>query len=232
MVESYTQMVPADALRWSLVSTRLGLRISVLMLVALSWIPLAAAPEQFEGKPIASVQFQPRKQPLTFDQLMALTPLHVGQPLQMSDVRDSIQRLYQTGEYAEIAVDATLAPAGVNLKFASGAIATLFASYKAYSDKWESETLSLFGSEGTIRCGGGDSFEVISRKAPSWASSFVTHRPPGSPVWIGQLEAFHASIVEGAPNRADGQDALKTMALIDAIYESGARGGVPIHPQS
>jgi outer membrane protein assembly complex protein YaeT len=110
-------MVPADALRWSLVSTRLGLWISVPILIALSWIPLAAAPEQFEGKPVASVQFEPQKQPLTFDQLMAMTPLRVGQPLHMSDVRDAIQRLYQTGEYADIAVDATLSDAGVNLKF-------------------------------------------------------------------------------------------------------------------
>jgi hypothetical protein len=61
-------MVPADALRWSLVSTRLGLWIRVSILIALSWIPLAAAPEQFEGKPIATVQFEPEKQPLTFDQ--------------------------------------------------------------------------------------------------------------------------------------------------------------------
>ncbi len=63
------------------------------------------------------MQFDPAKQPLTFDQLMAMLPLRIGQPLRASDLRDSIQRLYQTGEYADIAVDATLAPAGVNLKF-------------------------------------------------------------------------------------------------------------------
>ena len=40
---------------------------------------------------------------------MAMLPLRIGQPLRASDLRDSIQRLYQTGEYADIAVDATLA---------------------------------------------------------------------------------------------------------------------------
>ena len=80
-------------------------------------ILLSAAPNDYEGKPIASVQFDPDTQPLTFDQLMAMLPLRIGQPLRASDVRDSIQRLYQTGEYADIAVDATLAAAGVNLKF-------------------------------------------------------------------------------------------------------------------
>ena len=110
-------MVPADALRWSLVSSWLGPRISVPILAAVSCIPLVAAVEQFEGQPIASIQFDPEKQPLTFDQLLAMTPLHVGQPLEMSNVRDAIQGLYRTGEYADIAVDATLGAAGVNLKF-------------------------------------------------------------------------------------------------------------------
>jgi outer membrane protein insertion porin family len=99
------------------VSTRLGLWISVPMLATLCWSPLTAAPEQFEGRPVASVQFDPEMQPLTLDQLLAMIPLRVGQPLHASDVRDSIQRLYQTGEYADISVDATLDAAGVALKF-------------------------------------------------------------------------------------------------------------------
>ena len=87
------------------------------MLAALCSILLNGAPNDYEGKPIASVRFDPAVQPLTLDQLLAMLPLRVGQPLRSSDLRDSIQRLFQTGEYADIAVDATLAPAGVNLKF-------------------------------------------------------------------------------------------------------------------
>ena len=78
---------------------------------------LSAAPNDYEGKPIASVQFDPPTQPLTFSQLMAMLPLRIGQPLQATDLRDSIQRLYQTGEYADIAVDATVAPAGVKMPY-------------------------------------------------------------------------------------------------------------------
>jgi outer membrane protein insertion porin family len=110
-------MLAGDALRWSIVSTRLGLWICVPTLAALCSTLLQAAPNEYEGKPIAGVQFDPAKQPLTLDQLMAMLPLRIGQPLRASDLRDAIQRLYQTGEYADIAVDATLAPAGVNLKF-------------------------------------------------------------------------------------------------------------------
>jgi outer membrane protein insertion porin family len=108
-------MVPVDALRWSLVSTRLGWWVSILLLLALGGQPLSALPEQYEGKLIASVQFSPEKQPLPLDKLMSIIPLHAGQPLRSSDVRDTIQRLYQTGEYADILVDAALDGGGVKL---------------------------------------------------------------------------------------------------------------------
>jgi outer membrane protein insertion porin family len=87
------------------------------MLAALSTVSRAPAADSYEGKPISSVKFDPERQPLTRDQLLAMMPLRVGQPLRGSDLRDSIQRLYQTGEYADIAVDATLAGGGVALKF-------------------------------------------------------------------------------------------------------------------
>src|SRR5260370_31917312 len=136
-------MGSADALRWSLVSTRrrvwtivsggagrktrqLTVRIlvgqtlarflSLPLLLALAWIPLQAGPEQYEGKTIASIQFEPEKQPLTKDQLLAMIPLRTGQPLRAADVRDAIQRLYATGDHADIAVDATLGNEGVTLK--------------------------------------------------------------------------------------------------------------------
>ena len=75
------------------------------------------APEQYEGKTIASIQFDPEKQPLAADQLIALLPLRVGDRLSSAAVRDAIQRLYGTGEYADIAADASLGPTGVTLRF-------------------------------------------------------------------------------------------------------------------
>jgi outer membrane protein insertion porin family len=110
-------MVPADALRWSQVSTRLGLRIAVAAFVALGWSTAGAASAQYEGQVITAIQFDPEQQPLKLGQLLALIPLHTGEHMRGSDVRDAIQRLYATGEYADIAVDATLVAAGVNLKF-------------------------------------------------------------------------------------------------------------------
>jgi len=87
------------------------------MLAALCTVSTAAAADSYEGKPISSVKFDPERQPLTAGQLLAMIPLRVGEPLRGSDLRDSIQRLYQTGEYVDIAVDATPAGDGVALKF-------------------------------------------------------------------------------------------------------------------
>src|SRR5271170_6447496 len=82
--ESYTKMVPADALRWSIVSTRLGWWIAMPVLAALGTALPAAAANAYEGQPIASVKFDPERQPLTLDQLLAMLPLRVGQPLRES----------------------------------------------------------------------------------------------------------------------------------------------------
>jgi outer membrane protein insertion porin family len=87
------------------------------MLAALCSIPLRGALNQYEGKPVARIQFDPEQQPLTLDQLTAMIPLHVGEPLRATDLRESIQRLFKTGEYADISVDATLTSGGVDLKF-------------------------------------------------------------------------------------------------------------------
>jgi outer membrane protein insertion porin family len=87
------------------------------MLAALCTVSPAVAADAYEGMLIASVKFDPERQQLTYDQLLAMIPLRVGQPLRGSDLRDSIQRLYQTGEYADIAVDATLEAGGVALNF-------------------------------------------------------------------------------------------------------------------
>jgi outer membrane protein insertion porin family len=109
-------MLAGDALRWSIVSTRLGWWI-LSMLAALCTVSPLAAADTYEGRPISRVIFDPERQPLTSEQLLAMIPLHVGEPLRGSDLRDSIQRLFQTGEYVDIAVDAESDGDRVALKF-------------------------------------------------------------------------------------------------------------------
>jgi outer membrane protein assembly complex protein YaeT len=92
------------------------MRIRVLALLALGCFPCFAALDQYQGKTVASIQFDPPTQPLTRDQTLALLSLKEGEPLEAADLRASIQRLYATGEYADIEVDASLMQGKVVLK--------------------------------------------------------------------------------------------------------------------
>ena len=76
-----------------------------------------ARSENWEGRTIGAIAFEPARQPLTYDQLTAMLDVKVGQPLRSDDLRASLQRLYATGEYADIAVDATFQNGNINLRF-------------------------------------------------------------------------------------------------------------------
>src|SRR6266404_2644021 len=110
-------MVAAVALRGSLVSAVPGLRVRALALLVLCYVPVIAAPALYEGKPVASIRFDPAEQPLTLDQLIQISGLRTGAPLTTVDLRAAIQRLYSTGEYSDIQADATLVNGAVELKF-------------------------------------------------------------------------------------------------------------------
>ena len=89
--------------------------------------PALAAPDDYEGKTVGAITFDPAVQPLTYDQLVSILDVKTGRMLRSEDVRASIQRLYGTGEYADIAVDATLQNGSVNLRFIT--TAALFIGY-------------------------------------------------------------------------------------------------------
>jgi outer membrane protein insertion porin family len=95
------------------VSTRVGLG-ALLVCIAAS---LCAAQDAYLGKPVRSIEFEPAQQPLTHEQLLAMLPIQIGGPLDPLILRQAIQRLFSTGEYAEVAVDARPAGEGVQLTF-------------------------------------------------------------------------------------------------------------------
>src|ERR1039457_4042808 len=67
---------------------------------------LFAQYQKYEGKPVLNIQFEPKNQPLEPSELHDILPLRQDQPLRMADVRSSIERLFSTGRYADIQVDA------------------------------------------------------------------------------------------------------------------------------
>src|ERR1035438_4554706 len=67
---------------------------------------LLAQYQKYEGKTVLNIQFEPKTQPLEPSELHDILPLRQDQPLRMADVRRSIERLFSTGRYADIQVDA------------------------------------------------------------------------------------------------------------------------------
>jgi outer membrane protein assembly complex protein YaeT len=74
-------------------------------------------PAEYEGKTVAHVRFDPPAQPLAAADLTRALAFSPGVPLHLADVRAAIKRLYGTGEYSNIEVDAEPAPGGVDLIF-------------------------------------------------------------------------------------------------------------------
>jgi outer membrane protein assembly complex protein YaeT len=87
------------------------------LLLCLLGMRAAAAPEDFEGRLVQAVEFEPQQQPYSWEYLEDILPVKTGQPLRLADVRAAIERLYATGRYAGIRVDARAAAGGVVLRF-------------------------------------------------------------------------------------------------------------------
>jgi outer membrane protein assembly complex protein YaeT len=75
------------------------------------------ASSSLEGRSIASIAFEPAGQPLPADELRRAIPFHPGDPYRAASIRDAIQKLYSTGRYSDIAVDAQPGGAGVAIRF-------------------------------------------------------------------------------------------------------------------
>ncbi len=78
---------------------------------------LAAADSPFEGQAIVSVSFEPAEQPLAQRELNEILPVKVAQEYSAAGIRDAIERLYATGRYGDIQVDASPAEGGLAIRF-------------------------------------------------------------------------------------------------------------------
>jgi outer membrane protein insertion porin family len=76
-----------------------------------------SAPAQFEGKPIVAIRYDPPLQPLDPRDLARVQLLHTGSLLNRADVAETIQRMFATGRYSDIQVDAEPSGTGVSIRF-------------------------------------------------------------------------------------------------------------------
>ncbi|MBZ5575817.1 MAG: BamA/TamA family outer membrane protein [Acidobacteriia bacterium] len=78
---------------------------------------LHAQYQNYQGKDIVNIQFMPVDQPLDPGALFEILRLKRGQPLRIQDVSDSVDRLFATGRYADIQVEAEPYNGGVIIRF-------------------------------------------------------------------------------------------------------------------
>jgi outer membrane protein assembly complex protein YaeT len=74
-----------------------------------------APPDAYEGQTITEIRYQPPTQPVTRADLTRLLTLKPGSPLRASDVRDTVKRLYGTGAYSDVEIQAVPEANGVAL---------------------------------------------------------------------------------------------------------------------
>jgi outer membrane protein insertion porin family len=92
-------------------------RMRVAALLVLLCAAVSGAVQSRDGRRITAIRFEPALQPLPDTQLLALLPLKVGDRYSAAEIRESIQKLYATGEYIDVAVDASDEDEGVSLRF-------------------------------------------------------------------------------------------------------------------
>ncbi len=97
---------------------RIRRRGSCLVGVLLCAVFSTAAEEAgFENKTIVRIEYQPASQPLDARDLERVQVLRTGSPLHAADVAESIERMFATGRYADIQVDAGPEGNGVVVRF-------------------------------------------------------------------------------------------------------------------
>ena len=107
-------------------ATMVQVRASVLALLIIAMrggplpaqitVPPAATPAPYEGLPIESIVFDPVRQPLDPGQIGRILPLKVRQPYHNADASEAIRRLYATGRYEDIVVEANRHGAGIEVR--------------------------------------------------------------------------------------------------------------------
>ena len=96
--------------------------VSIIHAVVLCTIGTAAVTNayaqsaNYEGRTISRIRFEPPSQPLPEKELIDLIPLKAGEPFRSEAVRESIARLYDTGRFQDIAVEALQDDDGLTLR--------------------------------------------------------------------------------------------------------------------
>lgn len=95
----------------------LAIRCSLLLCATLSALPGVARAQEFRGKLVTAVEYEPAVQPVFPKDLQNMQLVRAGQPLDPNQVAATIDRLFASGLYDDIQVDAEPSANGVVIRF-------------------------------------------------------------------------------------------------------------------
>jgi UDP-N-acetyl-2-amino-2-deoxyglucuronate dehydrogenase len=119
----------------------------------------------------------------------------------------------------------------VSLRFLSGILGTINYTINSYAKNMEG-SLTVFGEKGTVKIGGQYLNELEYQSVENWE---IKDLPPGNPpnqygLYTGSMsnhELVYKNIIEVLQNHgvimANGYEGLKTVEIIDRIYESSKK---------
>lgn len=138
---------------------------------------------------------------------------------------------YAGGESRVVAARAKLAKANVDrrmdteLQFDNGVTARTHCSLWSY--QLLKMAVRLEGTAGTILVRGPAVPQLYHRLIVKTAKGIRREKCTRKPTYAFQLDAFVASVLDGAPVRTDAHGAVRYLSLIDACYQ---KAGLPVRP--
>src|SRR2546421_9926171 len=84
------------------------------LLVALSGV---VRPQEFTGRTVTGIEYDPERQPIDPRDLQNMQLVRIGEPLDANQVAGTIDRLFASGLYEDIQVDAEPNGGGVTLRY-------------------------------------------------------------------------------------------------------------------
>jgi len=95
------------------------MRPTIALLLALVLFPatIRAQVSNLDGQRVANVAYDPPQQPIAAEDLKRLQQVTAGSPYSAKSVAETIDRLFATGAYADIQVDAERGPSGLAVTF-------------------------------------------------------------------------------------------------------------------
>jgi outer membrane protein assembly factor BamA len=138
---------------------------------------------RWEGRTVSRIEFEPQQQPLPLEELSRLLPFKAGDALRMDQVRIAIQKLYTTGRYSDISIQAD--PEGTGVALHISTVLTYFISGVNISGESEPPNRNQLITASKLELGGlfvdadlDQAVRISGQAAGEWLYNGVQHRGP------------------------------------------------------